>query len=383
MRRFLIVGSGHAWSTIDVQRGLLAGFVAAGYEAFAYDLHTRLRAAQGWVEYANRVVVPSTGQAAPPDDWEPTPEDIVYQAGVGAIIEALRLGVDAVVMVCGLLVDPRILVMMRRAGLPVFMFGTESPYDDEQFGVVAGLSTAASVNEPASVETVRAGLDVNGIEGARGDVPISYLPLGYDPTLHRPGFGKDASLPAHDVVFVGNLYPSRQAFLEAIDWAGLGIDLGLYGVTATVGEHDPIRRYVCHDGPVPNPVAAGLYTRAAIVLNLFRTEQFGHEWAIIRDDVRAEAISPRLIEAAALGCFTVSEDRAQVHEVFGDAVPTFREPAEAAAMIRRFLDDDLGRRSIEAHLPRLVASYSYAERARQIVERLTAAVAADPLRRAA
>ena len=371
IRRLLIVGSGHAWSTLDAQRGLLDGFQATGYDVFAYDLHTRLHAALGWVKYANEVVVPSTGQAAPEPGWEPATEDIIYQAGLGIVTEALRLNVDAVVVVCGLLLEPRILVMLERAGFPVFLFGTESPYDDDVFLGRAELVTALSVNEPASVEAVRSMLASVG-----ADVPVSYLSLGYSPSLHRPGFGAlSEDLPRHDVVFVGNVYPSRQAFFEAVDWDGLGIDLGIYGVMATVAPDAPVRRWVRHDGVVPNPVAAALYTRSRAVLNLFRTEQFGLDWEV-RGHVRAEAVSPRMIEAAAMGAFMVSESRSQVGEVFGDLVPTFTTADEAGPLIRRWLDDEPGRKKIERCLPGAVESYSYANRAREIVTSLELATRA-------
>jgi glycosyltransferase involved in cell wall biosynthesis len=378
IRRVLVVGSGHAWSTLDCQRGLLDGFGVAGFEAYPYDLHTRLQAAQGWVEYANRVVVPATGQEAPPPDWEPTAEDVIYQAGLGIVTEALRLNVDAVVVVCGLLLEPRILVLLSRAGFPVFLFGTESPYDDDVFLSRASLVTALSVNEPASVAAVEGMLAAEGV-----DVPVSYLPLGFAPSLHRPGFGERAEdFPQHDVVFVGNLYPSRQAFFEAVDWDALGIDLGIYGVMATVAEDAPVRRWVRHDGVVPNPVAAALYTRSAVVLNLFRTEQFGLDWEV-RGHVRAEAVSPRMIEAAALGAFMVSEEREQVVQVFGELVPTFRSAEEMGEVIAHWLARPAERAAMARRLSGVVAEYSYAVRARQIVSQLEEAVRGKALTRAA
>jgi hypothetical protein len=59
----------------------------------------------------------------------------------------------------------------------------------------------------------------------------------------------------------------------------------------------------------------------------------------------------------------LSEYRPEVSEVFGDRVPTFRTPTEAAALIRLWLNDDEGRRRVSAELPACVAEASWVHRA--------------------
>jgi hypothetical protein len=72
--------------------------------------------------------------------------------------------------------------------------------------------------------------------------------------------------------------------------------------------------------------------------------------------------------------FHLSEARAEVREVFGDAVPTFSSPTEAAGLIRMWLADDVGRRRIAASLPAMVAESSWMQRASQVMADLTALV---------
>ncbi len=354
VRRVLVVSSGHAWSTLDVYTGLVQGFKDAGYETFNYDLHTRLEAAEEWLKFAQQ-------RFGRPGEPEPTENDVLYQAGCRAVVKALECNVDAVVVTCGLLFEPRLYVLLERAGIPVFLFGTESPYDDAFLDLAAPLASAVSLNEPSSAEAL-----AEKMKGTWPPVPVVYMPLGFNAQLHKPGFGLDSNLPSHDVVFVGNIYPSRQQMIESMDWTD--IDLAIYGVTEVVAKDAKIRKWVKHPGAVPNPIVTGLYNKAKIVLNLFRVEQFGREWEILRDDVKSVTINPRLIEAAACGRCIVSEWRPQVEEVFGDAVPTFRTPQEGTELIRRLLADPAERERLGAAARQIVLDkgYDYADRAVQI-----------------
>lgn len=356
IRRVLVIGS-HAWSTVDAYSGLVSGFREAGYATDHYALHDRVGAAEEWIKFAQK-------RWGKPGDPEATPDDVLYQAGIRSVVKALEMNADAVVVTCGMLFDHRLFILFRRAGIPVFLFGTESPYDDSMLHGMAGLATAVSVNDPISVDPVQESAKRYGV-----DVPVCYMPLGYNPTVHSPGMadrliiGNGGEIPAHDVVFVGNLYPSRIEWLEAMDWTG--IDLGLYGVFDSLAEDSPLRQYV-RGGVIRNTAATAIYQRSKIVLNLFRSEQFGPGWEVIGSRP-GTSVNPRVIEAAAAGACMVSEYRPEMETVFGDALPLAHHPAQCETMIRNLLTMPERRAEISAALPAIVEPFSYTHRAREIV----------------
>jgi len=65
-------------------------------------------------------------------------------------------------------------------------------------------------------------------------------------------------------------------------------------------------------------------------------------------------------------CF-VSDERAEVVERFGDAVPTFTTPEEASAVIRALLADPARREYCREKARATVALDSWNERARQMI----------------
>ena len=244
--------------------------------------------------------------------------------------------VDVVLVVSAMLMHPDVVIMMKRAGLRVVVLLTESPYDFEQEARMVALVDGGWTNERASVAGFQA-INPN----------MGYLPHGWHPMKHRPEMADDAGLPAHDVVFVGTGFAERVSFFNAIDWTG--IDLGLYGSWDHVGLKPQVK--ACQRGDqVENQAAAALYRRAKIGLNLYRTSR-GWGRHAPKIDRPAESLSPRAYELAACGVFSLSEYRSEVSEVFGDRVPTFRTPIEAAALIRAWLPRDQARADFAAGLP--------------------------------
>jgi spore maturation protein CgeB len=113
-------------------------------------------------------------------------------------------------------------------------------------------------------------------------------------------------------------------------------------------------------GPIPNERTALLYRRAKVGLNLYRTSQgWGPDAPPI---AHAESVNPRAYELAACGTFFLSDFRLESAEVFGDRVPMFRSPIEAAALLRRWLADDAGRQRMAAALPAAIAEASWIHR---------------------
>jgi spore maturation protein CgeB len=82
--------------------------------------------------------------------------------------------------------------------------------------------------------------------------------------------------------------------------------------------------------------------------------------------VGAQSLNPRAYELAATGCFTISDYRDEVVEIFGDSVPTFSTAEELQSQVRRWLADDSGREALAARLPALVAGQTWAARAAQM-----------------
>lgn len=344
--RVLLVHPGASWSTADVYDGLLYGLRQAGVWVDQYRLDTRLESAHKSLFAEWRAF-----RRTRPDLAKPNKADVMYRAGVGALEMALRLQVDVVLIVSATLLHPDVVVMMKRAGLLVTVVFTESPYDQEHELKIAALVDGCWTNERSSVPAFQA---VNPRTG--------YLRHAWHPDKHFVSARSVGDLPHHDVVFVGSGFAERISWFNAIDWTG--IDLGLYGSWKGLGLKDQVMACV-RQGPITNEYAASLYRRAKIGLNLYRTSKgWGYR---ARHVLHAESLSPRAYELAACGVFHLSEYRAEVREVFGDLVPTFSNPTEAAALIRLWLTDPDGRARIAQQLPATVAEASWVHRARTVV----------------
>lgn len=342
----LFVGPGASWSTADVAAGLRYGLKEHGVQVVEYALDTRIARSCGWLYYNWRRAKKTNPGLAKPND-----ADIFYQAGRDALTQALWHEVDAVVVVSAMYLHPDVIILMKRAGLRVFVLFTESPYDLEKELVVAKLVDGCWTNERSSVEAFRS---VNPHSG--------YLQHAWHPERHMPGpQPDDAAVLSHDVVFVGSAFEERLAWLSAVDWSG--IDLGLYG-RWELGKHHPLKPFV-RGVEIDNRMSASLYRRAKVGLNLYRTSKgFGKNVPHI---VHAESLNPRAYELAACGAFHLSTAREEVQEVFGSLVPTFETPDEASVLIRRWLADDAGRARVSAQLPACVAESSWRTRATTVI----------------
>lgn len=345
--RVLVLHPGSVVSTADVFDGLVYGLRSHGVEVKPYRLDMRIEVSGRTLHAMWRM-----RRKQEPDLPKPNAADIYYHAGCDALAMALREQVDAVLIVSGMYVHPDVIVLMKRAGLLVTVLFTESPYDTEREALVARLVDGCWTNERTAVPALRA---VNPRAG--------YLPHGWHPLKHTPGLRDgDEAWPAHDVVFVGSGFAERIAWFNSIDWTG--IDLGLYGVWEKSRLTKQVR--ACVRGEmVDNQVASALYRRAKVGLNLYRTSK-GCTTRATQHIAHAESLGPRTYELAACGAFHLSDYRAEVPEVFGGLVPTFRTPAEAEALIRLWLKDDAGRAAVAAQLPACVAAASWVDRARVV-----------------
>jgi hypothetical protein len=348
--RVLLVHPGAAYSTADVEAGLRYGLEQNNVEVIQYRLDGRILRASSWVGFNYRKAKKLT-----PELPKPTQDDVLRIASEGVVTKALRLAVNAVVVVSGFCLHPDTFILLRRAGVKVVLLLTETPYNLESELDMARLVDGCWTNERSCEAAFR---EVNPNSG--------YLPLAWHPERHRADatVPHEDELPRHDVVFVGSGFHERAEFFNAIDWTG--IDLGLYGTWPKDIKLKPELRAIAMQN-VNNGTAAALYRRAKIGLNLYRTSKGFSLKPGMPQVTYAESLSPRAYELAACGVFHLSHYRAEVSEVFGDLVPTFRTPAEAESLIRRWLPDADGRARIARALPACVAESSWTDRAVRVI----------------
>lgn len=351
--KVLVIGGGAGWSLKDVEVGVIEGLRATGVEVGTYLLDRRIVASGDFLTrcWKNAKKVQS-------DVEKPTSADILLHAVQDSLTRALLHEVDWVLLVSGMFVPRPFLEILQRAGIPVALLLTESPYDLGKEKAWAAHADLVWTNERSVVTELR-----------QVQPRTFYLPHAMRPELHRPDLEIPEDTPSHDVVFVGSSFQERVELLSAIDWSG--IDLALYGNWGSLAPRSRLRKYV-KAGVTDNERTAALYRRAKIGLNLYR-ESIG--WSKTAPRIsHAESLNPRAYELAATGCFHISHDRAEVGEVFGDLVPTFKTASEASALIRAWLADDVGRQVAARALPATVAAHTWIMRARQMAMDLQAAL---------
>lgn len=349
--RLLVVHPGASTSVSDVHTGLMAGLRERPDVTVAeYALDGRIVMAGNYLSWAYR-----RARKKHPDVEVPTPDDIVRRACVPLLDAVWKTQADWVLVVSGMYIHPDIFAQLRWYGRRVGLLLTESPYDDDRQERVIGLTDLVWTNERTS------------LVGLRQVQPRTfYLPHAWNPAVHYAA-PPDPAVPAHDVVFVGTGFQERIEWLSAVDWEGLGIDLGLYGEWGYLAPRARLRRYV-RGAAIDNRYAADLYRRAGVGLNLFR-QSMG--WG--RDAQRlttAESLNPRSYELAAAGCFQISDYRPEVADVFGDAVPTFRTAAELGPLVRRWLDDAEGRQAAATRACAAVAAHTWSARVKQLLAQM-------------
>lgn len=358
--KFLLIGGGASYSTKDVEIGYLDALRDAGHEIVHYILDARIEESSEFLKRRWKK-----------KGWGPVPQGAVLaHAGSDALRQAVWHQVDGVIAICGMYLRRDVLVLLRRAGFPVAVIFTESPYSDTEQARFAPDVDVCFTNERVSVPVI-----------AQANPRTYYLSPAFSPSRHHPTqANRDQSVPAHDVLFIGTGFQERIDLLAAVDWSG--IDLALYGTWDLLPSRHRLRRYI-RGGVTDNINAAALYRRAKICLNLYRRSTgFAPGSPHIE---HAESLNPRAVELAACGVFTISDYRAEVGETFGPLVPTFNNPQELGALLREYLPNEDARRDMAAALPNRVRHLTFDARAKEMVstlrasgsERITQAVAAD------
>jgi hypothetical protein len=365
--RLLCVQPGASFSTSDVYDGMVGALKRAGHDVQEYRLDARVEESRQyitWRERAKKRIDPS---------YEPPAGGImpmvVRHASMTLLEAALTVNPHWIVIFSGQFLHPDALRLLYRMGARTCLILTESPYDDGKQAALTPYATVVTTNERGSVALLERTYQQTKHDpfNTRGAEKVHYLPHAYDPEKHHPSNGDaDIDVPKHDVVFVGSGFIERQETLAAVDWDGLKLDFGLYGVWPYMGSRSKLRRY-WRAGTVDNAMTAALYRNAKIGLNLYR-QSVGTSRNATRI-VGAQSLNPRALELAATGTPHLSDWRPEVEEVFGRLVPTFKDPHDLQEMMRFLCSNSFAdhRDEMRARLPKAVEGWTFDARARQLV----------------
>jgi spore maturation protein CgeB len=329
--RILFVWAAAVTATAEVSRGLRAA-LARLPDVEVTDFRTPRRLVYHGLALAN----------SDRPDLADDIELVSRLACEGIVAEALHRRSDLVVVTAGGGIHPLGLELCNRAGLPVAVVFTESPYEDDQQAVFARHCGHHFTNDRLSARE-------------RG---WTYLPAAFDPRVWRP-VEPDPAL-ACDVLLSGTGWAERQAFLEQVDWTG--IDLRLRGTWPGITKSSPLWPHYEQDRRAYEGAELAVQVASAkICLNFHRAHP------------RAESLNPRAYELAGCGACQVSDERPELSEVFGDAVPTFRAPGELGRIVRGLLVDDRWRNELADRQRRyvLAGGHTFDDRARVLLETIT------------
>lgn len=342
--RILVVHSGHGFSTKDVGDGLVAGLRANGVEVFEYPLWRTLETAELLIAAAKELGIA-------PEGGYPDP---LHIGTMGIPGYAMAKRVDLVIFIHGMHIPESIPVALQRGGYKTALVCTESPYETTTWEAAAAqyydtVFTCDRAAQPLFVLN-------------RPD-RVHYLPHAWRPGVHQPD-GERAD-PC-DVFFIGTRYPERDALLNGVDWTGLDfrdqtLDYARQGLVAVAGQI------------TENAIVAQHYRSAAISLNMHRTSTMIHaaEAGHIAPGA-AESLNPRAYEVPACGGFLISDERAELDDVFQGSVPTYHDSASLERLIRYYLAHPDERRALATQQYLAVQPHSWAHRARQALEFLAA-----------
>jgi len=343
--KILLVHPAANYATAEVHDGLAKGLEMHGQEVIRFSLDGRMNVMAQYLHFLHAIK-----EAAPPSK-----EEILYQTSVQILERALRFNVDLVLVVAGMSFHPDVVELLHRAHLPIAILCTESPYDDAPQLKMARNAYACWTNER------------NSLPAFKEVQPYTfYWQHAFDPERHNTK-PPTIEMPRHDVVFVGTGFRERVEFLEQVDWTG--IDLGLYGVWELLDDDSPLRQCVQSDA-IPNEWAIAAYKAAKMSFSLHRRSVGYGPDALLIDEGAASSLGPRDYELAASGVFFISDDRAEAEEVFGGALPIFRDPTEFGDMMRWWLGHDKEREERARKLCEAVQGNTFENRARDLIDNL-------------
>lgn len=253
---------------------------------------------------------------------------------------------DVLFAVSAFFYPPELFDLARAYGTRIVVLHTESPYEDSRQLQIAEHADLNLINDPTNLEAFQR------------VAPTVYIPHSYRPTVHRPG-PSTPKLEA-DLTFIGTGYPSRIAFLEAMDLAGL--DVMLAGNWKRLADGSPLRKFLAHDADecLDNRQTVEAYQSAKVGLNLYRRE------ADENHHIGGWACGPREIEMAATGTFFLRDPRPEGDDLLS-MLPTFTDPGDASERLRYWLDRPDMRRQLAQQAREAVAERTFTHRAAELL----------------
>jgi spore maturation protein CgeB len=336
--RILIAHPGPQFSVHDVYVGWSEALRSLGAQVFPFNLNDRLT----FYESAYLNIDGKYRKAL-------SEEQSAGMALLGLEASLFKLRPHVLIVVSGFFVRADILDQARRYGTKVVLLHTESPYEDDRQLKLAEHGDLSLLNDPTNLEAYK----------ALG--PAVYMPHAYRPSIHKPG----PSVPRLkcDLAFVGTGYPSRVAFLEAMNLDGLDVVLG--GSWQKLPEQSPLRKHIGHDIDecMDNASAVPLYRSARCGLNLYRRESQRPELS------QGWSVGPREIEQAACGLPFLRDPRPEGDELF-PMLPTFTSPGDASEKLRWWLAHDDEREAAAVRAMQAVADRTFENNAAELLRQL-------------
>ncbi len=335
--RWLLAHPGPQFSVHDVFVGWRDALIAQGEHVHVFNLDDRLA-------FYDTVVMPV-----------PSVEGKFRKALTGA--QAIELAVnglaatlykerpDVLMIVSGFFTDTELLDQARASGTVVVMLATESPYEDARQLALAPHVDLMLLNDPLRIEQYRA------------FTKTVYVPHAYRPEIHHPGSSR---YDPCDFVFVGTGYPSRVAFLSALNLDG--VDVVLAGNWMHLDPASPLRNLVGHeiDQCLDNVDAAELYRAARVGMNLYRRE------ADDEISIHGVAMGPREVEMSACELFFLRDPRLESDDVLG-MLPSFDTPDEASELMHWYLAHSSARKRLAVMAREAIAARTFDEHAAQLL----------------
>ena len=288
--KILFVWSAAEWSIMDVAAGYRKALESMGHEIRDYRLYNRMKyhaAAMGSPLNDNRSL-------------------LSRQSSENAVIEAMYMRADLVVIASGFFFHPNALWLLKQIDMPTVTVFTESPYDDEKQKLYADTypSMICATNDRFSAEKYG----------------WLHLAPAFDPEIHKP-VEPDTEFEC-DVFMTATGWRDRQELLEAVDW--VGIKLLLYGTWPEVKEDSPLMPFL-KKGNLDNEYLPAAYAAAKICLNHHRSHPDALSW------------NPRAMEIAACGVFQLTDYRSDLSKLMGGTLAVYRDSDQLESTIRYWL----------------------------------------------
>ena len=307
--RWLIGHPGPHFSVHDLYEGWTEALRGLGEQVFTFNLGDRISFYTA--VYIEAGVTDEHGRPALRKAME---REEALDTAAHEILRGAFLGwPDVVLLVSAFWYPPYLLDALRGRGMQVVLLHTETPYQTDEQLVRAAHADLNLLNDPT------------GIELYRDLAPSEYMPHAYRPAIHYPaeaGAGKK-----WDFSFIGTGFPSRVAFFEQMDLAGLDVHFG--GPWLSLPPDSPLRDWTATtlDNCVDNGQTAEIYRQSRTSLNLYRREsEDAHEG-------EGWAMGPREVELAACGTWFTRDPRPESDGLF-PMLPAYASPEEASEQIR-------------------------------------------------